>query len=231
MGDSLNTEIMATHVSTGLPLRLVYLENEQHTFEPARVHDLNMDPVGENLVNLLLKGHQLRHLIVRSVTELDWIFLVAELWPLFAQLHTLELGCSEGVFGFGQTVKRGRLAEQVPLYRAARRLRETIRLRWLSVGERDLSQDDIKKLADAPELAAAQVILQDDHVSSAVCAAWNRSDDKGPPALIQHPMPQRCRAWLQDCDDTGGSRWYNGFFGQVTDEWQPLASAATRENN
>ena len=232
VGPSLNTYIMATHASTGLHLSIVYLEENQYGFEPVRVKEVDMDPVGKRVVNLLLKAHQLRHLIMRDIKELDWILVVAELWPLFAQLHTLELGCSRRFFsGSRNKVECGRLADNIPLYRAASRLRETIRLRWLSVGQRDLLQDDIKQLADDSELAAAKAILEDDYVSSAVCAAWNQSNDKGPPVPPMHPMAQRYRAYIQDCEDTGGYCWYDGFFDKVNDEWEALAASAIRENN
>ena len=231
LGQRFNGRIVATHASTGSLLDIVYFKHTQNSFEPVRVEDLEMDPVGESIVNLLLNAHQLRHLIMRDITELDWILLIAELWPLFAQLYTLELGCLAGVLGTQLTVGRGSVTEKVPLYRAASRLRETIRLRWISVGRRDLLPDDIKGLVELPELTAAKAILEDDYVSSIVCAAWNRSDDKGPPAPVLHPMGQRYRDYLQDSEDTGGSRWVDGFFGKVNDEWEALAASAIRENN
>lgn len=159
VGASLSTYIMAAHASTGLHLRNVWLQqHRQHSssFEPVRVNNLNMDLVGQTFVDLLLKAHKLRHLIMRDIADLDWIFVVAELWPVFAQLHTLELDCSKKILGSGKTVERARRAEDVPLYRAAARIRATIRLRWLSVGQRDLQPDDIKQLAEVPNLAAAK---------------------------------------------------------------------------
>lgn len=207
------------------------VEKKGHNFEPARVEDLNMDPIGESVVNLLRNASKLRHLIMRDITEIDWILLIAELWPLFAQLHTLELGYSTWTLGLREKVEPGRPTDKVPLYQAASRLREAIRLEWLSVGRRDLLPDDIRRLVKVPELVAAKAFMEDDYVSSAVCNAWNQSNDKGPPIPTPHPMKARYRAYLQNCDDAGGIWWKSGFFDKVNEEWDPVGSAAIRENN
>ena len=179
---------------------------------PFRLKEIQLEPYAEHFSKVLLSASGLRHLIIRDGEALDWFPVVADFWPLLAQLHTLK---------FGEQVP---MPPVHPFYSAASGLREAVRQKWISGGRRDLAPDDIKQLAELPEMLSASAFLTDDYISASVCDGWNRSEDKGPPEAVRHlhPMAERYRSY---CDEYEERHWRSDFFGRSDYRWTTLSSS------
>ena len=59
-----------------------------------------------------------------------------------------------------------------PFYSATSGLREAVRHKWISCGKRDLVANDIKELADLPEMSPTSAFSTGDYVSFSVCDGW-----------------------------------------------------------
>ena len=207
----LQNPIFPIEYSSGCQVPLAFTpERPFRPFRPFRLHDIQLEPHAAHFSKVLLNSSGLRHLIIREGEALDWFPMVADFWPLLAQLHTLDLG---------EPTHKARMH---PFYSAASGLREAVRHKWISCGKRDLVADDIKQLADLPEISPASAFLTDEYVSFSVCNGWNQSQDKGPPEPVPHPMTERYRSY---CNEYEEKYWKSGFFERSNLGWQKLSSS------
>ena len=155
------------------------------------LNQLTLDPAASNFRLLLDRATRLRHLKIDSCSR--WICYVADFWPLFVRLHSLQ---DPSVEGFPNTSCHLRIVE------ACSRLRSAVRKVWLRK-RAPLQSQDIKSLATDPSMVAAERFLLDNDIATRVATAWNEDEDKGPSPRIRWKSVRDLRSYAT------GLKWSN----------------------